>query len=175
MMFDPASVVAIIVVLVLLMAFMGVVVSVFFSRRGDCDYARAIFRDYVEYRTVAGPALMQDELRAFDHALIDSQDHTFVLQLLTAMPNIGDHSSLHFIDQCARGTGGSAPAANTPEVRDAAARSHSELLERLKQDGKSSSLLRPADRTDEELLRPAISGVEVDSGKLLRPGDDGRT
>src|SRR5216683_724357 len=101
-MFDPVTMVVVLVFFVLLMVLLGA----FFSRGGDCGYARAIFKDYIEYRSAAGPALLQDELRAIDHAIIDSRDPAFVLQLLAAMPGIGDHSSLHFIDQCARGTGG---------------------------------------------------------------------
>jgi hypothetical protein len=171
-MLEPATIVVLLTFLVLLMAFLGVVVSVFFSRRGDCEYARAIFNHFIEYRTVAGPGLVQDELRAFDHALIDSRDPAFVLQLLETMPTIGDRASLHFMEQCARGTGVSAPAANVPEVREAARISVEKLRARLDDEHKSSSMLRAVEKTDENLLRPAISVLEEDKDRLLRPQDN---
>lgn len=172
---EVALLVVVAVFCLLLLAIAGIIVTVFFSRRGDCNYARAVFREYTEFRSVAGPDLTQDEIRALDHALIESRDPALVLQILSLMPKIGDRPSLHFIDQCARGTGGSAPAANDEEVRRAAGECYQKLVERLEEDGKCGTLLRAASGSEEdELLRPAVSGCRADPDSLLRP-DEGES
>jgi len=111
-------------------------------------YARVLFHEYMEYRTVAGPALNHSELDALGHALVDSQDPLFVFLLIDAAPVFGERSTISFLERFARGVGVMAPAANAPELRGAAELGLEKLLARLEQDSKSLPLLRQSPRRE---------------------------